>query len=529
VTVSTAQRRESIGRYVDVVHQIGRAVIHRQSLRDHLIVDGVDFWSASPLRESSPWSSPIFSRLDVLRGRTVPTSHDSVHATDGATHKHVDPPSHSRVLGYWGANAISSLRNRIPRVAGDVVFVVFMPESTAPMSDREIVARYFGQLPEFVKSMGLTPVVVFLPTNSRPASMTKGERRTWRTMRREMISAPITSFVTPRTVWRSWRLWRRLQRQAPSSSQVSSALKPNLKVLWPHFEYDFQQSVHGTASVRSSLLATGLRTMLTVIREARLVVYPFEGQGWESLLAQACSREHVPSIAYLHTIMKPWDLRAHTALRECPPKTLALHGEHDRSELQTVAGSAAEISKVQMVAVEALRYAYLAKTRMTQARAFAECRVLIVMGSNCNTSYNQFLAITHEISRQGKRWEVSVKSHPQCPITGSMSSAVQLVSGGLHESFAESSAVFLCGTAAPLDSYLYGLPTAALADNSGYSMNPLEPDDSYFVGQTPAEVVAWLTSAMEHPLSVPRAERFFDLSPGFTKWENAIRNAITSQ
>jgi hypothetical protein len=110
-----------------------------------------------------------------------------------------------------------------------------------------------------------------------------------------------------------------------------------------------------------------------------------------------------------------------------------------------------------------------------------------------------------------------------------MSPGVQLVSGSLHESFAGSSAVFLCGTAAPLDSYLYGLPTAALADNSGYSMNPLEPDDSYFVGQTPAEVVAWLTSAMERPLSVPSAERFFDLSPGFTKWENVIRNAITPQ
>jgi len=310
---------------------------------------------------------------------------------------------------------------------------------------------------------------------------------------------------------------------------VSSALKPNVKALWSHFEYDFEQSVRGTASARSSLLATGLRTMLTVIRGARLVVYPFEGQGWESLLDQACSQENVPSIAYLHTIMKPWDLRAHTALRECPPRILALHGAYDRSELQTVAGSAAETSKVQMVAVEALRYAYLAKTRVTQARAFAERRVLIVMGSDCDTSSNQFLAITDEISRQGKRWEVSVKSHPQCPVTGSMSPTVQLVSGSLHESFAKSSAVFLCGTAAPLDSYLYGLPTAALSDNSGYSMNPLEPDDSYFVGQTPAEVVAWLTSAMEHPISVPSAERFFDLSPGFTKWENAIRNTITAR
>ncbi|MGA1699441.1 MAG: hypothetical protein ACO4AZ_11255, partial [Ilumatobacteraceae bacterium] len=125
MTVSTAQRRESIGRYVDVVHQIGRAVIHRQSLRDHLIVDGVDFWSASPLRESSPWSSPIFSRLDVLLERAASVLDGVDSSSSDVKQMPTQRISRSRVWGYWCASAFSSLWNRTRRVGGNVVFVVF--------------------------------------------------------------------------------------------------------------------------------------------------------------------------------------------------------------------------------------------------------------------------------------------------------------------------------------------------------------------------------------------------------------------
>ncbi|MGA1143474.1 MAG: hypothetical protein ACO3V6_09115, partial [Ilumatobacteraceae bacterium] len=245
------------------------------------------------------------------------------------------------------------------------------------------------------------------------------------------------------------------------------------------FESDFEHSVRGTASVRSAMLAVGFRSAIKAVRGARLVVYPFEGQGWESLLERACSAENVPSIAYLHTIMKPWDLRAHTALREVPPRILALHGDHDRSELQAVAGIAESNSKTLTVPVEALRYGYLANSTMSQSRVLLEIQVLVVMGSDCKNSNHQFAAVIDEIRRQGKPWKIQVKTHPQCPSTASIDPETQVVSGSLQEAFAESSAVFLCGTAAPLDSYLYGLPTAALIDDSGYSMNPLEPDDSF--------------------------------------------------
>lgn len=103
-----------------------------------------------------------------------------------------------------------------------------------------------------------------------------------------------------------------------------------------------------------------------------------------------------------------------------------------------------------------------------------------------------------------------------------------MVTGNLRDALRESSAVFLCGTAAPLDSYLYGLPTAAIADASGYSMSPVEADANYFVGHTPSEVVNWLDQALQRPISIPLSEHYFDLSQGYAKWEAAIRKLMSN-
>lgn len=527
MSMSMVERHRLIAKYVDIIHRIGETRINDATLREHLITDGVDFWAASSLRESNPWTSPIFRRVDVLRGRALPPTNSLIGIVAPVTRAIGKGRSRARMWGYWWANAVASLRNRPRSVVGDVVFVVFMSESPTSTTDREVVARYFGQLPDHVKSLGLTPVVVFLPTNSRPAAMSAGERRTWRKMQRHTASITVTSCVSLISVWRSWRSWRSLQRRAPSTSELLARLPPDVAAMWPHFSQDYEQSVRGTVSARVALLAYGFRKALSSVREARLVVYPFEGQGWESLLEQACRIASVPSLGYLHTIMKPWDLRAHTALSEAPPQILALHGEHDHSELRRVQGVASQALDASVVSVEALRYAYLAENRTLRRWEVNERQLLVVLGSDCEHSHNQFQMIRAEIRRQEKPWRLVVKSHPQCQIAVAEDDQVGLAVGSLQDSFAVSSAVFLCGTAAPLDSYLYGLPTSAIDDGTGYSMNPLESDDMYFVGQTPEEVVAWLADAMEHQHRVPSAQHYFDLSPGLTKWEAIIQSIAT--
>ena len=257
---------------------------------------------------------------------------------------------------------------------GDVVFVTFMPESAVETSDQAIVARYYGQLVEDVKTLGLTPVVVFLPTDSRPAAMSRGEKRTWKSLEKTLNCATITSFITSRVAWRALSSWRKLRRNAPSciDAGASALAIDGFDELWPLFADDYINSFHGTAAARTALLAAGWHHALSRIEGAQLVVYPFEGQGWESLVEAACQQRGVATVGYLHTIMKPWDMRAHTALREAPPRTLAIHGAHDRAEL--------DVSQTTTEPVEALRYKYLATERGDRSTAVSHSQVLIVMG-----------------------------------------------------------------------------------------------------------------------------------------------------
>ncbi len=523
---SIARRHELIARYVDLVHHIGSTPTEGRSLRDSLQVGGIDYWAASPLRESSPWLSPVFKRLDAIRGVEDEVVVDIPRRQYSGVVSQVRLKV--RILGYWFLTMLSSLRNRPLALNGEVLFIVFMPEVAEVVSDEEILERYFGGLPKHVRDMGLTPVVLFLPTNSRPGSMSSGERRTWNRMSRESGSQPILSYLGPRQVWQSWRVWRRMRQSVPRTSTLMSCMDRRIASMWPLFADDYLKSVGGTASIRISLLAMGFRNALNRLQGIRIVVYPFEGQGWESIVESACREQALPSVGYLHTIMKPWDLRAHTAMCEAPPRVLALHGDHDRSELVGVAGPRADLWRLTLESVEALQYNYLADTRAPQLKNQRRPQVLIVFGSDCENSQVQFQQFVEEVGHQSKLWSLLVKTHPQCAQISGLNRSIPIVTGNLRDALRESSAVFLCGTAAPLDSYLYGLPTAAIADASGYSMSPVEADANYFVGHTPSEVVNWLDQALQRPISIPLSEHYFDLSQGYAKWEAAIRKLMSN-
>ena len=131
MSLSTVERRRITKQYVDLLHCLGQTVIKSRPLRDHLLVDGVDYWAASPLRESSPWHSPVFARLNLICNGTQ--VQQSATPTRGLVSTKI------RTSLYWCINIFSSLTNRARRVQGDVVFVTFMPETVVETSDRKSV------------------------------------------------------------------------------------------------------------------------------------------------------------------------------------------------------------------------------------------------------------------------------------------------------------------------------------------------------------------------------------------------------
>ncbi|MFM8508628.1 MAG: hypothetical protein ACKOBR_13260, partial [Actinomycetota bacterium] len=67
-------------------------------------------------------------------------------------------------------------------------------------------------------------------------------------------------------------------------------------------------------------------------QRTKLWILAFEGQSWESCLTRQLDAAGARWIPYLHTMMRPWDLRAHTFLSEVAPQCLAVHGQHDHDE-----------------------------------------------------------------------------------------------------------------------------------------------------------------------------------------------------
>ena len=121
MSLSTVERRRITKQYVDLLHRLGQTVINSRPLRYHLLVYGVDYWAASPLRESSPWHSPVFARLNLMRNGT--------QVQQSATPTRGLASTKLRTALYWCINIFSSFTNRARSVQGDVVFVTFMPES----------------------------------------------------------------------------------------------------------------------------------------------------------------------------------------------------------------------------------------------------------------------------------------------------------------------------------------------------------------------------------------------------------------
>jgi surface carbohydrate biosynthesis protein (TIGR04326 family) len=221
--------------------------------------------------------------------------------------------------------------------------------------------------------------------------------------------------------------------------------------------------------------------------------------------------------------MKPWDLRAHTALRECAPAGVWVHGPHDEAELVR--------HGVALHRVEALRYQYLGAARnpiFTRAEGEHQRvsqQVLVTLGADCENSQAEMNAFCKAAHRLQPTWKLHIRLHPQClAVQVPVGDNITTSRGSLSDDLAQCTSAFLCGTAAPLDSYLFGLPTAALRMSDGFDMNPLEADERFAYVDTADEAVQWLATAVQSTKAKPEIAKFFDIANELPKWHSFVRS-----
>jgi surface carbohydrate biosynthesis protein (TIGR04326 family) len=482
-----------------------------------LTVDGIDAWAASSLRESSLWTGDgFFARITALAtGRA-------------ATQQRTSSVRRARIeaLAYAVRSSAQVLRRRNsrPRLDTNDAAVLFVDYATKSLSTTPYVSPYFGKLSEVLRTDRRSIGWLHLTSSGTPTSLTVAERTWMEAVSGDTTHGFVRQFVTPSVVVAAVRSWWRLQRRAPRWNEVVDATNDaDLRLISTFLGHDYVSSVHGTVAMRTMLLGHALRRAVASVRRDAVVVHPFEGQGWETLLINECATRNITCVSYVHTIMKPWDVRALTALKSVKVENLVVHGAHDETEIRRT-GYVAHVA-------EALRYQHLGRA-VTRATA-TDAPVLFVGGADCEESARLFDGIVAANAASTSPMTLRVKWHPQCVVPADHGSNVVVVNDSLEALFPQVRGVVLAATAAPLDSYLAGLPTCSVVAPGAFSTNPLTPDDRYHVATDAAAAIRWMAGNSSTPTPTagtahmaPDVGQWFVIDPDLPRWRALIDRLI---
>ena len=231
-------------------------------------------------------------------------------------------------------------------------------------------------------------------------------------------------------------------------------------------------------------------------------------------------------LPYLHTMMRPWDLRARSFLGEITPEVLAVHGQHDKEELAPLG--------VPLTDVEALRYQHLGSSSKPEigthtATPVNNCAWLVVGGAECTQSNNELAEFLAAMSRQSVQRSVVVRWHPQCGTPAmQLPNNVVLTTEPLATVAKQVTGALLVGTAAPLDTYLSGVPSCAFVATSGFAMSPIEENAYFHAAASADDAVRWLQTAESSAGFVPPVADYFIIDSSLQRWGRLLRSLLSA-
>ena len=435
------------------------------------------------------------------------------------------------MIGAWGRALLHALLNTARshqlHTTGDVMLVEYLPASYQATGEGQ--SQYFGALPSLLREMNHKVGYLHLHSDGPATRPTRAARNTLRQLNGTAATHELVADYLTVGVWlRAVRTWWKLRRNAPTSTAIQAAMLPNsnLAHLWPSWQPMYEQSVRGTHSVRTCLLSAMFDAAVKHRSPSTVWISAFEGQSWEACLARSLEHHKMKWVPYLHTMMRPWDLRARSFLGEITPEVLAVHGQHDKEELAPLG--------VPLTDVEALRYQHLGSSSKpeigTQVATPLNNRAwLVVGGAECTQSNNELAEFLAAMSRQSVQRSVVVRWHPQCGTpTMQLPNNVVLTTEPLATVAKQVAGALLVGTAAPLDTYLSGVPSCAFVATSGFAMSPIEENAYFHAAASADDAVKWLQTAEKSAGFVPPVADYFIIDSSLQRWGKLLRSLITA-
>jgi surface carbohydrate biosynthesis protein (TIGR04326 family) len=407
------------------------------------------------------------------------------------------------------------------------MLVEYLPASYQATGEGQ--SQYFGALPSLLREMNHKVGYLHLHSDGPATRPTRAARNTLRQLNGAAATHELVADYLTIGVWlRAVRTWWKLRRNAPTSAAIQTAILPNsnLAHLWPSWQPMYEQSVRGTHSVRTCLLSAMFDAAVKHRSPSTVWISAFEGQSWEACLARSLEHHKVKWVPYLHTMMRPWDLRARSFLGEITPEVLAVHGQHDKEELAPLG--------VPLTDVEALRYQHLGSSGKpeigTHAATPLNNRVwLVVGGAECTQSNNELAEFLAAMSRHSVQRSVVVRWHPQCGTPAmQLPNNVVLTTEPLATVAKQVAGALLVGTAAPLDTYLSGVPSCAFVATSGFAMSPIEENAYFHAAASADNAVSWLQTAESSAGFVPPVADYFIIDASLQRWSKLLRSLVAA-
>jgi len=532
--VNRTARFAVIERYLAALRQLGDVRASGEPLRDSLRFGALDLWMASDTRESNLWrDATLPDQINALTKGDAARDKSVAHDDDAVRESAAPRGGSARATAAWLRALLHALlralqRNAEPALDAEVVFVQYWPTPPAGLptpTPQAWRSPYFGALPAQLAasrvSVGFLHLHADGPATIVPSTVREAVRAVSTPHTRHAL---IADALSPKVWWRALTGWLTITRRLPTDRELARQITAgsDLATLWRWWRGSLRRSVLGSHAVRAALLTEMFGAVVAANRSTKLWVVAFEGQGWESCLARQLDAARCVWLPYVHTMMRPWDLRARTFLSEYRVEHLAIHGNHDRAELESLG--------VPLVEVEALRYQHLAATKQPAdiERKSPDARTwLIVGGGDCERSNTELRELLTAMRRQGVSRHLVARWHPQCVVpTDSSVAGVRFSTEPLHELVQHADAAFMVGLAAPLDTYLAGVPSCYLLGEAGLEMSPIEENAGHHAAASADDGVTWMLAAEQQSGFAAPVNDFFVIDEQLPRWMSVIKKLV---
>lgn len=344
----------------------------------------------------------------------------------------------------------------------------------------------------------------------------------------------LDSYLSWRVIFRVLKRWFRLVLISRDLSEIKHAFKlqgSNMS-LWPLMQQDWYNSMRGRAAIDNLLWIELFNTAVSDLPHQRVGFYLCENQSWERALTHAWRKHgHGQLIAVPHSTIRFWDLRFFA-----DPRTINSSNLYPmpQADLTALSGKVAidnclkaGYPKKAIVECEALRYLYLDKLRAgsREEKTTEEIKVLILGDYMPSCTVKMLQLLEGALPHMTVPATYTIKPHPSYQVNPEdyPSLNLKVVTDHLEKILYNFDVAYSANkTSASVDSYIAGLQTVVMLDNSELNFSPLRGQPEVLFVRGPEKLAEALQTARQNTIKRPESSDFFFLDPELQRWKKLL-------